>query len=143
MLGGALFGGAGAVLGALSDGSITRCRSLGIKVTINDINSPLVYISFVADQAATLTKTTLSKDYIEKVSLASECMSLFSIIAGQNKVVRESMYNEKIEQISHNNTGSLSIPDEIMKYKAMLDNGIITLEAFGKSKKQIVKLGDI
>ena len=134
MLGGALFGGAGAVLGSLTDGTITRCRALGIKITLNDINDPMVYIPFIDDQAYT---TTSSKDYKEKVALASECMALFSIIVEQNKANRVSV-NTFPDQINPSKSESSSIPDEIMKYKEMLDKGIITVQEFERAKYKLL-----
>jgi len=138
MLGGALFGTAGAVLGALTEGSTTRCRALGIKITINDLNDPMVYIPFVDDQAGTLTDTTSSQEYKEKVALANECMALFNIIIEQNKLSREATPHLKAEQFSSSSTGNLSIPDEIMKYKDMLDKGIITQDEFEKAKNKLL-----
>ena len=130
MLGGAMFGGGGAVLGAiLTDGSITTCNALSIKITINDINCPTVYIPFIKDEDV-FGKNTFSKEYRDKVSLAQECMSLFDIICEQNKLSKELLRDSK--------NSSISVPDEIAKYKDLFDKGIITSEEFDNAKKKLL-----
>ena len=48
--GGLLFGGIGAVVGGITGGKRSKsiCNSLKIKITVNDMRSPVVYINLLA-----------------------------------------------------------------------------------------------
>lgn len=47
IVGGALFGGAGAVVGAVTRKSKDVCKNLQVKVTVRDMNNPTVLITFI------------------------------------------------------------------------------------------------
>jgi uncharacterized membrane protein len=47
---------------------------------------------------------------------------------------------EELQRKKDNNHNSLSGADEILKYKQLLDNGIITQEEFNSKKKDILGL---
>jgi hypothetical protein len=131
LLGGALFGGTGAVLGGvLTDGSMTTCNSLGIKITLNDINCPIAYIPFIDETSSLTGRFTISDEYRAKVTLAQECMSLFDIICEQNR--------ESKALLRENNSIHISIPDEIAKYKNLHDSGVISAEEFDNAKNKLL-----
>ena len=75
-VGGMLFGGAGAVVEAVT-GKKNKgiCNSMGIKLTINNMSQPVVYISFIK----TKTKTD-SNAYKVAASQAQECLSVLQLI---------------------------------------------------------------
>lgn len=123
LAGGVLFGGTGAIVGGVTGKKKTKgiCNSLKLKVTINDMNNPVVYINFIE------TKTKKSGFVYKTASKsAHECLSTFQLICDRNN---NSDKNE-----------SLSSADEIMKYKELLDIGAITEEEYNLKKEQLLGL---
>ncbi|WP_453992181.1 SHOCT domain-containing protein [Bacillus nitroreducens] len=125
LVGGALFGGAGAIVGGVTGKKKTKgiCTSLKIKVTVRDMNNPVVYIPF-------LNSKTKKDGWIYKsvFKLAHECLSTFQLICDDQK-----------NNVENNNT-STSSADEIRRFKELLDEGIITQEEFEHKKKEILGL---
>ncbi|MBW8350731.1 SHOCT domain-containing protein [Bacillus sp. IITD106] len=123
LVGGALFGGAGAVVGAVTGKKKTKgvCSSLRLKITVNDMNNPAVYINFL--------ETNTKKDgfvYKTMVQQAQECLSTFQLICDRQK-----NSNTTIEPTP-------SAADELRKFKGLLDEGIITQEEFEKKKQELL-----
>lgn len=120
--GGILFGGVGAVVGGVTGKRKTKTtvNSLKIKITVNDINNPNIYIELM--QMPAKTNNPLYKEAYET---AQEILSSLSI--AQNKVAEQTA-----------NTQSSSNADEIMKYKQLLDAGAITQEEFDIKKKELL-----
>lgn len=79
LVGGALFGGAGAVVGAVTRKSKDVCKNLQVKVTVRDMNNPSVFITFINKN----TKKD-SAAYKNAYQEAQECLSAFQIICDQN-----------------------------------------------------------
>ncbi|MFL0251231.1 SHOCT domain-containing protein [Clostridium neuense] len=123
--GGVLFGGVGAVVGSVTGKQRTKsiCKSLKLKITISDINNPTVYIDFIPSE----TKKD-SWIYKNAYNSAQECLSVLQLICSNSK-------NEM-----QNNAAPISNADEILKYKNLLDNGIITQEEFEAKKKQLLDI---
>ncbi len=127
VVGGALFGGVGAVVGASTGHKHKKtCSSLQIKITLNDINRPDVYVKFI-------TTETKKSGIIYKTTypLAQETLSIFNIIS-------ESLKQEAQQNIADKEP--ISAADEILKFKQLLDAGIITQEEFEAKKKQLLNL---
>lgn len=124
--GGILFGGIGAVVGGVTGGRKSKsiCNSLKIKITVNDIKNPVVYITFL--------KTATKKDsftYKTLYNSAQECLSVLQLICNSQVGLEESP------------TFAMgSNADEILKYKNLLDSGVITQEEFDAKKKQLLGL---
>lgn len=123
LVGGALFGGVGALVGA-STGHRHKatCSKLQIKITLNDMQTPTVYVNFI--QAETKKDGALYKMIFP---MAQEALSVLSIIT----------QSEKSENSPHDKE---SAADEILKFKKLLDEGIITQEEFDLKKKQLLGL---
>lgn len=124
--GGVLFGGVGAIVGGVTGGKKSKsvCNSLKIKITVNDIKNPVVYINFLS----TATKKD-SFTYKNAYKLAHECISVLQLICNDQKPSEEDI-----------SVSLISGADEILKYKNLLDNGIITQEEFDAKKKQLLGL---
>ena len=125
LVGGALFGGTGAIVGGVTGKRKNKgiCNSLKIKVTINDINNPVVYITFL--------NTATKKDgfvYKNIYKEAHECLSTLQLIC------------DKQESAVENNSISVSSADELLKYKSLLDTGAITQEEYDNKKKQLLEI---
>lgn len=126
LVGGALFGGAGAIVGGVTGKKKTKefCSSLRLKVTINNMANPVVYIKFI--------ETKMKKDgfsYKVAFDAAQECLSTFQLICD-----RQSKEASTIENTANSNA------DEILKYKNLLDAGAITEEEYNLKKKELLGL---
>lgn len=123
LVGGALFGGVGAIVGGVTGKRKSKnvCSSLRLKVTINNMDSPAVYINFI--------ETKTQKDGLSYKAIADqaqECLSVFQLICDKQKGTSENM----------NQTSSAA--EEIRKFKELLDDGIITQEEFDKKKNELL-----
>lgn len=127
IVGGALFGDVGAIVGSNTGHRQEKiCSKLQIKITVNDMRSPTVYINFIESE--------IEKDkaiYKQLYTQAQEVLSLLSIIVQSNQS------NTRSATESQNN---LSAADEILKFKKLLDIGVISQEEFDAKKKQLLGL---
>ncbi len=123
IVGGALFGGVGAIVGGVTGRRITdTCNSLKLKITLNDMAIPAVYVDFINSA----TKKD-SPTYKAAFAAAQECLSTFQLICSK----REGKGGEIAEP---------SPASEVRQYKALLDEGIITQEEFNRKKKELLGL---
>ena len=58
----------------------------------------------------------------------------------EEKVVQVSPSTNTQQEKKGDNTNSLLVADEIIKFKKLCDDGIITVEEFEKKKKQLLEL---
>ena len=101
------------------------CTTMQIKVTVNRIETPTVYIKFISSK----TKKT-SAAYKNACKYAQEVLSVLNVITNAND-----KETDAVPQIS-----AASSADEIKKYKELLDDGVITKEEFEMKKKQLLGL---
>lgn len=111
-VGGLAFGGVGAVVGATTASS-----------EVKNINNP---------QQIKITFNTYAGKIIKTVLQAPNGLPAFL-----DKCIAEKSNDT---QISNNNETQLGFADEILKYKKLLDDGIITEEEFNAKKKQLLNL---
>lgn len=121
LVGGILFGGTGAIVGGVTGKKKSKniCETLKLKVTINNIKNPVVYVNFI--------ESTTKKDgnlYKNKLDIAQQCLSTLQLICDR--------------QDGKNNDSDSSVSDEIMKYKELLDTGAITEDEYNHKKKQLL-----
>lgn len=128
VVGGALFGDVGAVVGA-STGHKNKstCSSLKVKITTNDVQNPDLYITLLSKESR-----KDSPMYNHAMRQAQEIISLLDIICGHRNSATSTAGEPGPKQISG--------ASEIREYKALLDDGIITQEEFDAKKKQILGL---
>lgn len=123
LVGGALFGGVGAIIGGVTSKKKSKslCNSLKVKITTKDINNPVVYANFV-------TTSVKKSSIIYKIGfdLAQKCLSTLQLIVNGNQEVKETPIGSEA--------------DEILKFKNLLDQGIITQDEFEAKKKQLLNL---
>ncbi|AMQ06784.1 hypothetical protein [Sporosarcina psychrophila] len=126
LVGGALFGGVGAIVGGVTGKRKSKdvCSSLRLKVTINDMNNPVVYINFIETKTK---KEGLTYKTIE--GAAQECLSVFQLICDKQK-------DNKKETI----TPPISVADELLKFKGLLDLEAITQDEYDVKKKELLGL---
>ena len=128
IVGAALFGSVGAVVGSATGKKKIKqtCTNLMVKITVKNMASPVEYIKLISS-----TTSKNSMIYRGAYQDAQEIISLLQLICNQ----RNSMNN-----ISQGSTHCASAADEIRKYKALMDEGIITEEEFLSKKKQLLDL---
>lgn len=125
--GGLLFGGVGAVVGGVTGGKKSKsvCNSLKIKITVRNMNNPVIYINFLTAPAKkdSFTYKTMYKS-------AQECLSVLQLICD----------SQDANPAENNSVPQASAADEILKFKNLLDSGVITQEEFEAKKKQLLGL---
>ena len=112
LAGGVLFGPAGAIIGSAAKRTTVEQSSYSVAVHTNDLSRPAV-----------LSNTTASARQAELA------IATINIILEQNR--------QKNASDGQTATDPL---DEIKKYKALLDENIITQEEFDRKKKELLKL---
>lgn len=126
IVGGALFGGVGAIVGATTGHKHRQtCSKLQIKITLKNLNIPIEYISLI--------NTETKKDsftYKHNIGIAEQIFSVLQIICEQNKSNKECLSL---------NTSQDNI-EELKKYKKLLDIGAINQEEFEIKKKELLNL---
>lgn len=124
ILGGAIFGGAGAVLGGLS-GAREKEEINEFKITINTSNKsyPIITINLLP-AGKIKSDSLLFKAYSETAE---------KIINKLNEICTQR--NEEPEKAKQE-----SVADELLKFKNLLDMGAITQEEFDAKKKQLLGL---
>lgn len=124
--GGALFGGAGAVVGGIAGKkkSKTVMKSLDIKISLKNKYHKHLTISFVPSLQEYKSG---SLQYNTAHSQASQISSVIDdMIASRGSSCEAPVLT--------------SAADEILKYKNLMDSGIITQEEFEQKKKQLLNL---
>ena len=125
VVGGALFGGAGAIVGAMTSSTSESVSRLEVVIhTSNPIfmKSKVVLISTPTKRNSSIYQS--AKDSAEVLISCIDRLSGFS--------------SRKIQQNS--SVPVTSDADELAKYKALLDNGAISKEEYDEVKKRILKL---
>ena len=133
--GGLAFGAAGAVVGSVV-GKKTQniCSSMQLRVTLRNSFTDSVNIKFIIED--TKKSSYLYKHSQEK---AQECISLLEIVLDYNRNNAPVDTVKAIESESMN-AQALSAADEILKFKQLLDAGILTQDEFDAKKKQLLNL---
>ena len=129
-VGGLLFGSTGAIVGGITGGKKAKqkCTNLMVKITVNNMTAPAEYIKLITsptDKSGFLYKTAFQS--------AQEILSMLQLICNQREA-------EKSVEAPTVSAGEMSVADEIRKFKALLDDGIITEEEFNAKKKQLLGL---
>lgn len=128
IVGGALFGGIGAVVGGLTGGKKVKevVKSLKVKIVLDNKIVPAEYIE--------LLTTEFKKDgFVYRVA-KQQAEDIVAILAS---IVVE---NEK-NQANNSNVHNINDPiTEVKRFKELLDNGIITQEEFEKKKNELLHL---
>ena len=127
--GGVLFGGAGAVVGAVTGKhkGTNIANSMEIRITTKDIDNPVVFIKIF--KAEHKKGSFVYNAYRDK---AYKILSMLQIIV--DRVNKTQQSNEQ-NSVSNNN---LSVVEELKGLKELLDSGVLTQEEFEKQKSKIL-----
>ena len=120
VVGGLLFGEMGAIVGAAAGRRKIKpmCESLCIKLTVKDFTYPTFYINLITDK---IKKSSFKYKSIMK--RAQEVLSQLQLVVN-----------------SQSENQSVDATDEIRKYKALLDDGLITQEEYEIKKNELLGL---
>ncbi len=132
LVGGALFGNTGAIVGGVTGKKKTNkiIESLIIRITVNDIDNPIILLPIISSK----TKTS-SKEYTSAFNQAQKIISTLNVIANDKK----ENFIQKVEVIETPENGGHDPYEQLKKMKELLDVGIITQEEFDAKKKEILK----
>lgn len=133
LVGAVTFGPAGAIVGSVTGKKKTKktIESLLIRVTVNDIDNPIIILPIITKK----TKTS-SKEYNRAFNLSQKIVSTLNVIANNKEEVIQ-----KVEEI--NDDSSIvenDLYEEVKKLKELLDLDIISEEEFEIKKKEILGL---
>lgn len=119
------FGGAGAIVGAITGKKKTKSiiENLKIKINMNDLDAPVLYINLIT----TKTKTS-SLTYKMGIKQADSIVSSLDVLVKQ------------YQNIAPAEPVVSSATDEIRKFKALLDDGIINQDEFDAKKAELLNL---
>lgn len=127
LIGGALGGTKGAIIGSAASRKIKETVSLlEIVIRTNDFSKPQYNISFIKGYS-------LPKDanYRRLYDMAQEVIGVLNYISSNG---------EEKSNTAENNKPNVSNADKLKKYKDLLDSGVITQEEFDAKKKQLLGL---
>jgi len=131
VVGGLLFGFGGAIIGGVTGERTSRekCVSLIIKITINDMSKPTIFLSFI-DKYSAVEKS--SSKYNKITKQVHECLSALQLVC-------ETQSTEVISEVPTVPTKHTTA-DEIRKFKNLLDEGVITNEEFEAAKRNLLSM---
>lgn len=124
--GGLLFGGVGAIVGGVTAKrkTTTKCNSLQIKITLRN--------SFIQTEYISLIEYPTPKNSFVYKNVYKTAQDILSALQLAVDIANPPRKEESIQVISG--------ADEILKYKNLMDAGIITEEEFNAKKSQILGL---
>lgn len=124
IVGGVLFGGLGAVVGGVTGSKTTKTliKNLRVKIILDNSVNPVEYIDIImSDTQRDGFKYKMLRKYADD-------------IAG----ILDGIMSKNVK--TNNNQTTVSNADEILKYKKLMDDGIITEDEFTAKKKQLLGL---
>lgn len=145
-VGGALFGGAGAIAGAMtgSEKSVSKVLLTTVGVGISLKNAHLQSIHMILYKfSPKITDSMINIVYFgEDVarSYARQLLDGLAMIKAHNQAAHEPPSSAATPNSQARPTAAVSAADEIMKFKGLLDAGAITPEEFETKKKQLLGL---
>ncbi|QIB68619.1 SHOCT domain-containing protein [Aminipila butyrica] len=119
-IGGLVYGGVGAIVGSVVGKKKTKSsvNSLKIKITVRNNDDPAAYIDIFNKKL--MADSSLYRQYFSE---AQEILSMLSIITESNKPCEP----------------KTSVADELLKFKELLDAGILTQDEFNREKEKLLK----
>lgn len=135
LVGGAIAGGAGAIIGGLSGDSKAKKKvsKIEIKILVRNQSSPTCVIKCYNDEPMDVTSGLGKVTYDGIMSTAKKIVDHISVII--DMMDREYQHQENM---SNAKPETKSIADELEKLCALRDKGILSAEEFGKQKEKLL-----
>ena len=137
-VGGALFGGAGAIVGSTlsSRKSVGKCSQLSVKIIINDIHESTRYLNILGDNSEfTDSYSRESATYGSAMKIAEQCISILTIILKRN---HELSSPQPANTSNSGDAGKEDIIENIKKLSELKEMGILTEAEFESKKKELM-----
>ncbi len=135
VVGGIIFGGAGAVVGAITAKDKIKetviSNGSGIGIVLKDNSS--IYIPIFTGNPVSAGSAQRSRSYGGTSETVDEMLQEFE------KMINKSPTDVKTEASNHPDQAGSSA-DELRKYKSLLDDGIINQDEFDVKKKQLLSM---
>lgn len=128
LVGGAVFGIAGAIAGGTSKRTKQVCTDLKLKITTKNSDQPVIYIPFI------MTET--KKDSMVYRTASTSIQRVLS----KFQIISEELEAEQKESSSADESSTISVADEIKRFKELCDAGVITKDEFEAKKKKLLDL---
>ena len=130
LIGGLALGGVGAIIGGLSckKNQIDKVSNIDLKIIVNDMESPMFLLNFLKFPEGCKKDSFSYKTSIES---AREWNSLLTVLI--KKADEED--NSNID----NKENNISVADEIIKLKKLLDDGLLSEKEFEQEKNKLLK----
>lgn len=140
-IGGVVFGGAGAIVGALhgSKKTIEKCTELSIKIVLKNMSCPNLYIKFIGSNSGIpfgCNKESLNYDNALKA--LEECASILTLIIRENRDPSFRASTLKAHPIKKTDSKRDKIGKAMQELVALKRAGLITEEEFKEKKSQII-----
>lgn len=140
LLGGIALGGVGAIIGGLSGKtkSDDKVRNIHLRVTVNNISSPLHDISFMTSSEGSKGFSKTAQEYKDGISQARHWHALIEVLI--RKADSEDAEAERRKRATNedNSSGYGSLADELMKLSKLKDKGILSEEEFAQQKGKLL-----
>ncbi|MCF1783723.1 SHOCT domain-containing protein [Lactobacillus mulieris] len=125
-VGGLLFGGAGAVVGAITRKKKKVCKYLRVIITTTDEDNPTITLDLISSE----TKVGSFVYNTNKENARKLASKFEQILAEKREEVLEASQTDQ----------DVSVATQIREFKQLLDDGIITEAEFEQKKKQLMNL---
>lgn len=133
LVGGYVFGLAGAIAGGTSKKTKQICNKLEVKITTRNQDHPALYIKMLSGE--TKKDSWVYKQLSKNVqNILSKFMVIVDQLEQENQVANQPLQGAN----SINPSAGVSVADEIKKFKELLDMGAITQEEFDMKKKELL-----
>jgi hypothetical protein len=127
IVGGVLFGGAGAIVGSSAKTTNQKIKNIALKIYVDDLKSPFLQLYFYKGDTPVITNHPW---VVQPQKEVNEWYSRFLNIIEKRKL---------LAQAGGNNNGS-SVADELAKLSNLLKEGVISQEEFDSLKKKTLGL---
>lgn len=145
LLGGLIAGGAGAIIGGLTSSSKVqeKINRISVRIIVNDPNHPSWEIFYLNSILGEQKGNYLYNRAMTSARNVHAMLSGFIRIGEQIREVEAQVAAQQVTQqssILEPTKLQISVADELMKLKSLLDSAIITQDEFDSQKKKILNL---
>ena len=135
LLGGALFGSTGAIIGASRSRKLeATCNNLSVKIMLNCISSPVIFFTLLDKE---VKKDTLSYKSAYREALQFEGLLRIILTHGE-KPIAQSPSQESRKKDYELDASSEVIKKELEELKEMYDEGLITASDYEIARKKVL-----
>lgn len=127
IVGGVLFGGAGAIVGSSNKTINKKIQNISLKVFVDDLKNPFHKLDFYSGIAVDPSSPVI----VSTLKEINEWYSRFLNIIEKKKTLSAS---------TNSNGGNGSVADEIAKLSSLLKDGVISQDEFDAAKKKLLGL---